>query len=654
MLLKYIGSSASSIQNIKWDVVPLLVGSIFDIADDRAIEILNQYPDLYIPLETSDFMPTCSSPTTVTIENFSYSTVDILTATKNYVTGTAAVNGVVLTINCVLDTVSWDIMSNVEALAKFNRGSYCLQTSSQQYAIQSGNVSGWVWTAVVCWFFDATGNSNLSISTGWASSVNNGDNAIVSFTVTNNWPDQADDTEVTITLPTGTILVSADWTYNQIWQVVTWSLWDLISGQSVTINVTCTYTQTGGSAAMTFVVSSTTVDPTPWNNSSTRNLTVYYADLSVSLSGSNSWTILYTALNGDEASNAVTQTIGVSNTWPTQANAVTLIVTLPANVNYVSLGGGTWNAWLRTITWVHGTLANGASTSRNFTVKSAIVWTYTLDWEVTATSPDGDPLDNTTSKNLSFANWVADMSITKIDESSVTGDITIDFRLPWLPSIPQGIFGTIGSQYNELLGDVVVTLPVDVDYVSSSYTKQWLGGASSTVSWVYSALDRTITFVDCLIPVAGYMYNLISITVNCVTPDTYSIPAVLTPWQSFITDTNLANNTANLSLVVASAELEIRTNNIYLAGWPIPANVTALSGSVSGSLMGSFTEDIAQISGSLWRLGYVSGSVPAQDATSLWWDYGGGYWWTYYKSAWAFSYNGTDPTRTIDTEWEPF
>jgi len=79
----------------------------------------------------------CSSPTTLTISNFSYSVVDILTSTKRYVTGTAQANGLSMTMNCVLDIVSGEIMSNVEALAKFNRGSYLLQTSSEQYAIQS-------------------------------------------------------------------------------------------------------------------------------------------------------------------------------------------------------------------------------------------------------------------------------------------------------------------------------------------------------------------------------------------------------------------------------------------------------------------------------------------------------------------------------------
>jgi hypothetical protein len=137
MLLKYIGQTPSSIQNIIGDTVPLVFGSIFDIADDRAIEILNTYPDFYIPLETTDFMPSCSSPTTLTISNFSYSIVDVLTSTKRYVTGTAQANGLSMTMNCVLDIVSGEIMSNVEALAKFNRGSYLLQTSSEQYAIQS-------------------------------------------------------------------------------------------------------------------------------------------------------------------------------------------------------------------------------------------------------------------------------------------------------------------------------------------------------------------------------------------------------------------------------------------------------------------------------------------------------------------------------------
>jgi len=594
MLLKYIGQTPSSIQNIIGDIVPLVTGSIFDIADDRAIEILNTYPDFYIPLETTDFMPSCSSPTTLTISNFSYSVVDILTSTKRYVTGTAQANGLSLTMNCVLDIVSGEIMSNVEALAKFNRGSYLLQTSSEQYAIQSWTISGWAGTAVICWDFNVVGNSNLSIATSGASAVNSWENAVVTFTVTNNWPDIAEDTTVTITLPAGTVFVSADGSYSNVGQVYTWDLWDMISGQVIAINVTCTYNQTNGSAAMTFVVASTTVDPTPWNNSSTRNLAVYYADIQVSLSGSLTGTVLYTALNGDEISNAVTQTIGVFNNWPTQANNVSLIVTLPADVDYDNLNGGTWNAWLRTITWTRSTLANGASTSRNFSVKSAIPDTYVLDGEVTATSPDGDPLDNTTTKNLTFANWVANISIWKIDNSWTTAaPIDIIFTLPAAVSVvPDPIFNS-GGAYYELLWDVVVTLPVDVDYVSSSYTKQWLDWASSTVSWVYNAWDRTITFTDCLINDLGTQQ--IDITVNCLTPDTYTITWVLTPWQSFITDTNLANNTANLSLTVTTPFITFPMRvkyNIIPWLWETPTSWTSFSWSISGNLNAYITTNI--------------------------------------------------------------
>jgi len=64
-------------------------------------------------------------------------------------------------------------------------------------------------------------------------------------------------------LPAGTVFVSADGSYSNVGQVYTWDLGDMISGQVTAINVTCTYNQTNGSAAMTFVVASTTVDPTP-------------------------------------------------------------------------------------------------------------------------------------------------------------------------------------------------------------------------------------------------------------------------------------------------------------------------------------------------------------------------------------------------------
>lgn len=106
---------------------------------------------------------------------------------------------------------------------------------------------------------------------------------------------------------------------------------------------------------------------------------------------------------------------------------------------------------MRTITWAHGTLANGGFTSRNFTVKSSIVNTYSIGGAVTATSPDGTPLNNTTSKNLAFANGVANISIGKIDKSDVSGNIDIIFTLPAAVSVvPDPIFNS-GGAYYELL-----------------------------------------------------------------------------------------------------------------------------------------------------------------------------------------------------------
>lgn len=619
------------------------------MAKIKIFKKIDDTPDKLVVLDLSDDgnWLVCTSPTEVTISNFSYSVVDILTSTKRYVTGTATANGIAMTMNVVLDTVSGEIMPHVEAFAKFNRWSYLSQSISEQYAIQRGTVSGGVGSATICWDFNATWNSNLSISTWGANAVNSGEDAIVSFTVTNNGPDQANDTEVEITLPAGTVFVSADGSYSNVWQVYTWALWDMISGQSITINVTCTYNQTGGSAAMTFVVSSTTVDPTPGNNSSTRNLTVYYADLVVSLSGSTTATVLYTALNGDERANAVTQTIGVSNTGPTQANNVSLIVTLPADVDYDNLNGGTWNAWLRTITWAIGTVSNGASTSRNFTVKSAIPDTYVLDGEVTATSPDGDPLDNTTTKNLTFANWVADISIWKIDESwTASAPIDIIFTLPAAVSVsPDPIFNS-GWAYYELLWDVVVTLPADVDYVSSSYTKQGLDWASSTEPWVWDSGPRTITFEDCLINDVGTQG--IDITVESSVADTYSIVGVLTPAQSFITDPNLTNNTATLDLTITAwYAVEVFVTNAGGSGAG-PADILTFTGSVTGDLIPSFTVDPEFVSGTTWRVGWFLSPLAAQNITNI---YGNVNWgWEYSIDIAPVIYNGTDPTITITTQ----
>jgi uncharacterized repeat protein (TIGR01451 family) len=80
------------------------------------------------------------------------------------------------------------------------------------------------------------------------------------------------------------------------------------------------------------------------------------------------------------AGSTLTYSLAYTNLGPAAASGPTLSDVLPAGVSFVSASsGGTYHAATRTVTWSLGTLANGASGTRNLVVRiNALTATGTL------------------------------------------------------------------------------------------------------------------------------------------------------------------------------------------------------------------------------------------------------------------------------------
>lgn len=136
-------------------------------------------------------------------------------------------------------------------------------------------------------------------------------------------------------------------------------------------------------------------------------------------------------------------------------------------------------------------------------------------------------------------------------------------------------------------------------------------------------------------------------------PDDYEIVATVT---TDTYDPDPANNTDThmLTLEAALWVVEIRSDNVYFPGLWWPWSVTSFVWSVSGNLMPIFIEDIAFVSGTVWRLWYLTEAIPAQGIDALTGQYAAPYDASSYFKIYTPAYDWSAPIYTINTEWEPF
>jgi uncharacterized repeat protein (TIGR01451 family) len=224
--------------------------------------------------------------------------------------------------------------------------------------------------------------------------VNGGAPFSYTLSVTNNGPADATAVTVSDTLPPGVVFGSATgtgWSCNQAAGVVTCTMATLPVGAANPITINATAPPTVATLVNTATVSSTTVDPTPANNTSTNTLNVVAsADLSISKTTSTA-----TAFGG----NPISYTIAVTNNGPTPATSVSVTDTLQAGATFVSATGTGWtcNAVANVVTCTTPTLNVGAAPPITLTINAPATnspTTLVNTATVSSATPDPVPANN--------------------------------------------------------------------------------------------------------------------------------------------------------------------------------------------------------------------------------------------------------------------
>ena len=333
------------------------------------------------------------------------------------------------------------------------------------------------------------GNADLAV----AISVNNAtpnkaDNVVYTITVTNtSTTDAVTGVTVQDILPAGLTYVSDNsaGAYNSGTGV--WTVGNIGTSGSVSLNITTTATTTGTKTNTAQITASTPIDPDLTNNSASVDVTPRTVDLSLAMTVSN------TAPN---RADAVIFAITVTNNSATEtATGVTVKDLLPAGITYVSdSGSGTYNR--TTGIWVVGALPAASSVSLNIIVNVTTTGLKTNSAEILTSDqldPNSTPGNSSTTEDdddeRSLTPNAADVSLTMSLLSGSTtpsiGDI-ITFRIVVSNGGP---LQATGVRVTDLL-------PAGLTFISyTSVTNTGASGGtytSSTGNWSVGTLNSGV------------------------------------------------------------------------------------------------------------------------------------------------------------------
>ncbi|MDP9329030.1 MAG: DUF11 domain-containing protein [Actinomycetota bacterium] len=365
-----------------------------------------------------------------------------------------------------------------------------------------------------------------------------GNNLTYTLGITNNGPSDATGVSISDPIPAGTSFVSASGGGTLSAGVVTWAIGALASGGSTsrTLTVTVNSSRTTN-LSNTAIVSATTTDPTPGNNSATETTTLNTStDLAITKSDSPDPVI---------AGNTLTYTIGITNNGPSDATGVSISDPIPAGTSFVSAsGGGTLSAG--TVTWAIGALASGGSTSRTLTVTVNPSRTAALSNTATVSGDQSDPTPaNNSATEATTVNTSADLSITKSDSPDpVIAGNNLTYTIDITNNGPSDATGVSISD----------AIPAGTTFVSAS------GGgtlAAGTVSWAIGGLasgastSRTLT-----VTVNSSRTTDLSntATVSATTSDP-------TPGNNSATETTTVNTSADVSITKSDSPDPVSAGN---------------------------------------------------------------------------------------------
>jgi len=371
-----------------------------------------------------------------------------------------------------------------------------------------------------------TGVTDLSVTKSAPATIDAGTNLSYTITVQNLGANAASSTQLSDTIPAGTAFVSFNQNSGPAFSC-SGTTTISCSNASFPAGATATFTlvvsvpaNATGSIANTATVSTTTGDTNSGNDSSTANTTItQHADLAVTKSGPS-----VAAVGSD-----IAYTISVSNAGPSDASAVTLSDTIPAQTSFVSMqqnNGPAFNCGgTTTVTCTIATLAPAASATFMLTVHVNSAAAITNTANISATTSDPVPGNNTSSAFTTAA--AVDLSITK----SVSAG-------PYVVGTP--VTFTLTVTNNSAVGatNIVVTDPLPA-------------GMSATATTPPGACSGTTT-VTCTAPaLAAGASTAFTITANLPPlPGNYTNTATV---SSATTEATPADNTGSAGFAVVAA-----------------------------------------------------------------------------------------------------
>ena len=369
----------------------------------------------------------------------------------------------------------------------------------------------------------AQADLNVSMSAS-PSTVLLGGNVTYTLTVGNAGPQAATGVVLTDVLPGGVAvasIVASQGTTSQSGGTITVSLGTLASGASATITIVVT-----PSAAATITnsagVTSDVADPTPANNTASKDVTVVtpQSDLSVTVVASpNPVTV------GDN----LTFTVKVTNSGPQAASGVVLTDSLPVGASIVSIATtqGTYAVNGGVITAALGSLANGATAT--LTIVVSVSGPGTVSSTATVTGDQSDPAggNNSATATANAVKPVSDLSTVV----KVTAPTPIYIGQTVVYNITVGNAGPRGA------GGITVVdvLPSTVTFVSINLSQGTYVLSGNTLTISLGTLNN-----------AGSANIQISVIVNAAG----SIANSATTTSSTSDDNNPGNDTGTITTVV--------------------------------------------------------------------------------------------------------
>jgi len=409
-------------------------------------------------------------------------------------------------------------------------------TISDDLAGDGGSLDSWGLDFTTC----TCASADLAVTlTDTPDPVNAGSNLTYTATALNNGPTGADNVSLAVTIPVGTTFVSATPSAGGLCTgtttvTCTWAGSTAVAASvnaSIVVSVPAS-TLAGTVLAATAVGSSTTTDPTPANNTANASTTVgASADLTITLTD---------APDPVTAGTNLTYTATINNGGPSNAQAVSLSLPLPAGTTFVSAtpsAGGMCNAASPVVCSWAGATAPATARTATIVVAVAPATTGSLSATATASSTTTDPtLGNNTATATTTVSTSANLSLALSASSNAVA-----------VNVPVTFTATSTNLGPSVATNVVVAITLSPDFRFSSFTAS--AGAVCTAPQIGNSGVISCTWAG---PTAPMATRTLAVNAFSNSPGTSSIQATT---SSATTDPVTANNTLSVSVTVG-AEFE--------------------------------------------------------------------------------------------------